>query len=72
MKKKAKPPSGEPVTTSCDFTFLSDSKCLEWFLDTSEKTQNGREKELLEKQVPLCPSDSLCLNALLLLSMERY
>lgn len=34
--------------------------------------KNGREKELLEKKVLLCPSDSLCLNALLLLLMDRY
>lgn len=70
--ENAKTHSGESVTICFDFTFLSDSRCLQWLLDTSEKMQNGTEKELLEKKVPLCPSDSLCLNALLLLSMGRY
>lgn len=54
--------------------YLSDYQTADVWngLDISEKTQNGREIELLEKKVLLCPSDSLCLNALLLLLMDRY
>lgn len=71
--KDATPPSGESVTTFFDFTFLTIRQQMSGMVfGYLRETQNGREKELLEKKVLLCPSDSLCLNALLLLLMDRY